>query len=480
MRGNPAYLWGLLTTIVVASLALVVNVHLALAAGFFVILGWWTWHWPHQAVYLLIVLAPLLPMLKITQTMGNFTLIKDIIILALFIKVLLRPLLTKQLSYRRNILFAPILALVIWTAVAALRADSLILGLLRSRDIVLYILLYFVVLYLPRSKQFYREAASWFLISAAIVATLGWYQFFFVADSAVLRFDPARQTWIPRVSSIMAHPSILGQYLIAVSTFLVAHVLASHRWWVLSAGGLGLIAPLVYLTFSRAVWLGYIAGLGGIILSQLWGWLREKKNVHGSWKIWGTGAVGIMSIMALILQFTSVGIFVRSAFDPAYASNAERLDFLVRLISPMTSTHALIGLGLGDVLQQNFRVANITVDDIASGASRSVQLAKDLTLVDNQYLKTFVEMGLAGLLIYLWLYWRVARASWHIITHYSLLITRIIGLWSLGFLAAFVVQAFFIDIWDIFPTNAAFWIIAALVSRELTVACPMLYARGSR
>jgi hypothetical protein len=126
---------------------------------------------------------------------------------------------------------------------------------------------------------------------------------------------------------------------------------------------------------------------------------------------------------------------------------------------------ALFGAGLGDVTLQNFREVDVTAFDVTSGASRTVQLAKNATLVDNQYLKTFIEMGLAGLLLYAWLYWRVFRGALRV-TGYELPTTRIIGLWGIGFLASFLVQAFFIDIWDIFPTNLAFWLIAALVSRE--------------
>lgn len=466
MPANSAYFWAALITASVATVALIVNVQLAFLIGFFAILAAWTWRNPHQAFYLFIIVAPLLPMFKITQTIGTVTLLKDVIILTLFVKLFLLPLITKCLPYRRNILFGPVMALVVWAAVAAVQADSLVLGILRARDIVLYILFYFVVLYVPIRKQFFREATLWLLISAAIIATLGYYQYFGVADSAVLRFDPARQVWIPRVSSVLAHPSVFGQYLVLISTFLFAQLLVLPRRRLISVLGLLYILPLVYLTFSRAVWLGYVAGFGTIILALMWSWLRQNKQWHVPWKVWTSVSIGLVVALALIIQFTSVGVFVRSAFDPDYASNAARIDFLVRLVAPMNSVQALFGMGLGDVVAQNFREVDIAAGDITSGASRSVQLAKDSTLVDNQYLKTFVEMGLLGLLIYMWLYWRVARNSYLLTTRYSLPTTRIIALWSLGFLAAFVVQAFFIDIWDIFPTNAAFWIIAALVSRE--------------
>ena len=66
-------------------------------------------------------------------------------------------------------------------------------------------------------------------------------------------------------------------------------------------------------------------------------------------------------------------------------------------------------------------------------------------------------------MIYAWMYWRLAKAAFKT-QNSKLKIQNVINLWAVGFLAAFVIQGFFIDIWDIFPTNAAFWIVAALVS----------------
>ncbi len=64
-------------------------------------------------------------------------------------------------------------------------------------------------------------------------------------------------------------------------------------------------------------------------------------------------------------------------------------------------------------------------------------------------------MGLVGLLIYGFLYYRLFKSANRL---------GVIQLWLIGFLVSFIIQSFFVDIWDIFPTNAYFWIIAALAS----------------
>ncbi|MFH1353894.1 MAG: O-antigen ligase family protein [bacterium] len=446
-----------------------VSLFLSLQAGvfllFFLIVAWWTWEHPEEGLLFFIILAPLLPMFKITQTIGTVTVVKDVIILILFLKLFLVPLTLKRLPYRRNVLFAPVIALLAWTALEMLRADSIILGILRARDIGLYIMLYFAVLYLPTTSQILQRRMKWFVASLVVVLILGVYQWFWVVDSAVLRFDPAREIWIPRISSVMAHPSMLGQYLVAAAALLAASAVyaINLRQRILPGGLLVVILPFIFLTYSRAVWIGLaaaLAALAAVLIARLFISKASKKNLG---KYVSIGGAVLVLLLAVMLKFTPAGVFLRSTIDPTYASNEERLEFMARLIAPMTNLEALFGKGLGDVTAQNFRQVDLEAYDLATGSSRAVQLTKNRTLVDNQYLKTFVEMGLTGLLIYGWIYWVFLRTAWKIIKNQGSRMKQLIGLWAVGFLAAFVIQGFFIDTWDIFPTNAMFWIVAGLI-----------------
>ena len=445
--------------------ALVVALTVSLQFGFFIALftalACWTWRQPHTVMIFFIILAPLLPMLKITQTIGTVTLLKDVIILTLFVKLFALPLITRTLPYRRNPFALPVLGLLVWVAIATVRA--------------------------------------------AVVMLLAGYQWFFAGDSAVLRFDPARSIWIPRISSILAHPSILGHYLGLIATFLIA-VIATWRghsdkaslkrkrserstspeaklarrseqlawpngtWQVAVAITLTLASLLlIYLTYSRAVWIGLVLAFAALVAVWAWRQLQQRYQVSGKHVRWAALIlIGLIIVAGFGARFTPANTFIQTIFDPTYASNAERLEFAARLIAPMTNAEALLGRGLGDVTAQQFREIDVTSVDIATGADQAVREAKDRTLVDNQYLKSFVELGLIGVLFYLWIFFVFMKQSLILATSHQLLAPQLLGLWGIGFLVFFVSQGFFIDVWEIFPTNAAFWIIAALLARALT------------
>ncbi len=472
---------------VLAASALVVSLASSIEFGvwlvLFAVLAWWTWFNSTLAVSLFIIMAPILPMLKITQTLGSITLVKDVIILTLFMRWFVWPLAVKQLPYRRNSLILPIVVLGVWVLAGVTRADSTVLGLLRARDILLYPLLFLGILYMPHSYKAWKEWGKWFIAGLGILAVLAGYQWWVVPGSTVLRYDPIGADWIPRVSSIMAHPSIFGEYLViglslAAGMILTVKKWRNRIWW--SGAGAGLLG-LIFLTYSRAVWIGAVAALG------VMGLVYTRRRMMGSGAAWSGRKLkkillmggGLVIVVIIGLSQTSAGVYIKTIVDPTYGSNEERLEFMARLIAPLTNQEAIFGRGLGDVLEQNFRKTSINTADIAEGAAREVQLAKNATLVDNQYLKTLVELGLAGLLIMGWIYIAMLRQAQHVI--FNPLIQRTsfqsantadrlanlkqtVGYWGLGVLAAFVLQGFFIDIWEIFPTNAYFWIAAALVS----------------
>ena len=457
IRPELAWLLVLVASCAVVSLSL--STMLGVFMFIFAIIAWWSWDKSEASLLGLIFLAPLLPLFKVTQTLGTITLVKDIIILTLFAKYVLLPLYNQTLPYRRVVIFWPIALLAIWMALGVLRAESLVLGILRSRDIFLYIVAFFAVLFMPATKEIMQKRIIWALLGAVCVLLLGVYQWFFALDSMVLRFDPVRRIWIPRISSTLAHPTVFGEYLVLLASFFGAGIwLLKQKWRTYSILASLLLLPFVYLTYSRAVWGGYVIALVALSASAMFKGRRVSAFIPSKTQLIA-GVVGLLLLLAVAVRFTPVGTFLSTALDPNYASNRERIEFASRLLGSTSSTELFVGRGLGDVVSDIFSDANASADDIVSGDSRSVQLAKDSTLVDNQYLKTFIELGVVGLGIYALLFWQLFKASVRLLS-----MSPLLGSAGIAFLLAFMFQALFVDIWDVFPTNLFFWIVVAHIS----------------
>jgi len=485
---SPVIAWGTIAIVSAVVLALLVSAQMGLAVLAFAIVAWWVWEYSEEGLLFFIVISPLLPLLKITQTLGNASLVKDAIIATLFLKTFLAPLLSKTLPYRANTFLAPTVALATWAILQTIHAPSQTLAILRLRDILLYILLYIAVLYLPHTKQIMRTRFLWFIATLIAVIMLGAIQFKFFPDSTVLRFDPARQIWIPRMASTFGHPTVYAEFLVTAAMVFIGYLLAGYKNTKNRIAILVLLIttlPLLYYTYTRASWIALVAGVsaigivyflplykgrrGGVVTAQTTptpapGGRSPLSKGEKSRRILLATTFGLLLTFS-ILRFTHAGTFLRSAFDPTYASNAARFGFVTQLIAQTSNSDALIGKGLGSSITQTNISQDVTVLDIASGASRTIQLSQDATLVDNQYLKTFIEMGVVGIVFTLWLFWRFFEASLRLIRAHAQGTGRMLGIAGVGFIAAFAVQALFVDIWDVYPTNAIFWILAALISQ---------------
>ncbi|MCE9643609.1 MAG: glycosyltransferase [Candidatus Andersenbacteria bacterium] len=465
-KHSSRFAWASIALVSALFIALFISMQLGVAVLAFTCVAWWVWDNPEEGLLLLIVLSPLLPLLKVTQTLGDITLVKDVIIVALFFKTFLVPLFNKTLPYRKNSLLAPIIALSGWAIIEALHASSHVLAVLRLRDILLYILLYFAVLYLPHTKKIMATRFAWFLATLVVVMMLGIIQLKSFPDSTVLRFDPARQIWIPRMGSTFGHPTPFAEFLITTEMLCIGYILAGYkhaRNRIIIIATLLATLPLLYFTYTRASWIALIIGALSVFATLIWkrtgGITIQKKHI----------AVTLATLLiagAGIFQFSHVGTFLRSAFDPTYASNAARFGFITQLIAQTSNTDAIIGKGLGSSITQTAMPSDVTAADIATGDSRTIQLSKDATLVDNQYLKTFIEMGVIGVVFTAWLFWRFFITSLRLIKNNQSGITRLLGIMGVGFITSFVIQALFVDIWDVYPTNAIFWVLAAIISQQ--------------
>lgn len=445
----------------VAAIALFLGLFLSAQAALFFLLAAWvvagSWRFPFPALLLLLFFAPLLPLLKATQIASLLTPLKDFVILTLFVRTTLLPMLRKQDPYRRNTLLLPLLFFGAWCLLGALRADHLVLGLLRLRDLFLYIPLLWVARSLVRNREDLRAVFTTLGLSATLVLVIVGLQFALFPDGMVLRFDPAAQTWFPRASGTLAHPNILSSYLLFIAPLAIAAAADSalRGRTRLLAGGLGLLATFaVYCTYSRSGWIALAVAL--VVLFVLMTIRRLRTLIMG-------GALGIFLLAVLLFALPTSRALLRTVVDPTYRSNEERLLILAQLVADTSNTDALLGRGLGDVLGSTMRSVTISLGDIAAADVREVQIAKARTFVDNAVLKTGIELGFFGVLIVGWLGWTVLRLGVQRARDTRLPEGRILGRAAVATTVGLGVLAFFLDVPEIFPVALLFWTFVGLL-----------------
>jgi len=446
---------GELVLLGVGAIALFSGLFFSAQAGIFILGGAWvvvlSWKYPKQAFWILLFFAPLLPLLKITQTLSAVTPIKDFIIVALFARVVIYPIYLKQDPYRRNNVLLSTFFLCGYALLATLRADSYVLGILRLRDILLYIPLLWIGRAIVVSRKDFNDFLKISFGGVGLVLLLALAQFVFFTDGMILRFDPSNGSWIPRVSSVLAHPNILGSYMLCLLPLLFSFALFRFKkGWkpkvVFGMGLLGLVA--VYATYSRGVWIAFAVtalAVGVLVVYQ-----KRQLFIKVVLPL-------ILIVVVSLLVIPRTRNLLRTVIDPSYASNQERIGIVASLVSEMSNTDALIGRGLGDIFESTNRNINISISDIASNNVQSVQTAKARTFVDNAVLKTWIETGLAGLLIVGWLVWNVVKKGWTSFVGGRSVEEKYFGMAIFATTVGLFVLSFFLDIPETFPVALYWW-----------------------
>lgn len=445
----------LLAALGVGVIALFLGLFFSAQAGLLFLGGAWlavaTWRHPWPAFLLLIVVAPFLLILKATVVLGPVTLLKDVVILTLVVNVIRAggPTVPRALA-------VPLLALLAWVLVGLVRADATALGLLRLRDLLLYVPMILVGIRLIRSADRQRQFLHAFLGAGLLVLILGAAQWWLFPDGMVLRFDPGSGRWIPRLASVLAHPNHLGSFLVFLLPVSLALILFAGRAfprWPLAAvvSGGGLLAG--YLTYSRSAWVAIAAA---ILALALLGVIRLRPRL--------TAVVLLAAVLAGFGLFLTprVRSLARSALDPQYASNRERLEILAGTFSDISNRGAVMGEGLGDTVRLLQRVAPISLYELAAASSREAQVAKARTFVDNGVVKTWVELGVVGLVLFGWVAVRLFLTALRRARADPDPVGRALGLATSAILCGLLPLWFFLDVPDLFPVNLYFWTFAGL------------------
>lgn len=465
-----------LSALGIGSIALFLGLFYSAQAGLLILAAAWlailTWKYPWKSFLSLIIIAPFLLIIKATVVLGAITVLKDIVILTLFIRVL-----SEGGTRLPKVILIPVLTYVAWAVVAFLSADSRLLGLLRLRDLLLYVPMIIVGVRLVSSPARLRLFLKVFLSTALIVLFLGLIQWVFFADGMVLRHDPVKEIWIPRVASVLAHPNVLGSYLlfvipIAAALFITPKINKKYRYASLGILLASLLA--VFATYSRSAWMAVAVSLAAMAFLFLLLRIPYQRALAKGKSI---GVFVLVSILFLVVAFVfpPTRTFLTSVTNPAYESNRERIDIVVGALIGISRKGVIIGEGLGSPALLLDRTANISLYEIASAEAGKAQVAKARTFVDNAVVKTIMEQGVVGLVLAGWVAFRLSLAAFRAIGNQDYSSdARAFGLGFLGLIFGLSVLWLFLDVPDIFPVNLYFWTFAGITA---SITSMWAYAR---
>ncbi|MBE3552143.1 MAG: O-antigen ligase family protein [Kyrpidia tusciae] len=302
----------------------------------------------------------------------------------------------------------------------------------------------FVMARLPRDPVWFRRA-MWasgvtlgLILFVGFLQALGW---------------PEPKAWIEamtginagRMMSLLENPNTLASYLVIMFFLGILVLPEKHRPWMAA------ILPVLYYTFSRSGWLGFVVGL--VAAWRLLPWRQWAK-------ILGIGAIITALIVAVNLTFgpplAHFGFGEQLGANPfnrvtKTLSQREignsmfngRL-FILKIALNTVKERPLLGYGSG-----TFGGGGTVVKDLA----KRYHMPTDM-YSDSQYNRIIIETGLLGFLsfglIHLVLLWKSWKAGGKI---------RYAGL---ALILAIVVMDAFNNLWELQQVMFPFWMLAAL------------------
>ncbi len=242
------------------------------------------------------------------------------------------------------------------------------------------------------------------------------------ADSAKLQgFDASGGGQLLRGTGTVGQVNEQAMFHV-VMTFPLIALFASRNRYVAGAG-VGVVAAsglALVLTFSRGAWVAFPIGLVVCVTLMIARWKIGKTGILA-------GAVFVMGA-ALALSLLWQPIYQRIAYGDTGATGA-RLR-LIELATDLFLTNPAIGVGPGEFdeaamilyppgpqeaqwVEPGENYVSTTIGRVEYMEFRSGDfLVRRPLPVHNKFLLVLSELGLPGLVIWLWLYAEIARAAW--------------------------------------------------------------------
>jgi len=300
--------------------------------------------------------------------------------------------------------------ILVLATMSVVLSDSPILGLVGKYKhyeslpaLFCYVLIYFFTVQTIRDEKALERMVKFMAVGFAAITTYGLSQALGFDFSTVLRFES-------RVHSSLGNPILLGAYLVIMLPLLfsLAKNAEEEKWrslaWVLIlVGGINLI-----YTESRGAWLGLVAAiLAMFFMVRRGGAVRPKKR-KGKVKsktqpkntnliVVGALSLAIVLVIGLFLVAPDNHFIKRlsSTLSFSEGSAATRIETWKATFN-MISDKPVFGFGLERMGYwfPSYKTERHTEIDPNSVADRT----------HNDLLQVAVDMGLAGFLLYIWIF----------------------------------------------------------------------------
>lgn len=306
------------------------------------------------------------------------------------------------------------------------------------RAVCQFMLWFFVLTRLIENDEDFKVLYFAMCAMAALIALHGIYQYITKAPMPEQWVAQAEAGVRTRVYSIFGSPNVMGAFLVMTAPMIAACAYYAKELWVKCAmwGITGILCLATLFTFSRGAWFGLTIAV--VVFSLL---VDRKLLV--------VAAIGILAVIFCVPEISNrIAFLFTSDFAQANSTGGrgERWEIGLSLWRP----NKLFGFGLGRyggaIAMQNQEIDNLTY-----------------YYMDNYYLKTLTEMGLLGLVSYVWLLLRNLLWSCRSIfktqkNKMSILSCGIVA-GQLGVLS----HSFFENIFEVPYMNAYFWGLSAAV-----------------
>ncbi len=260
----------------------------------------------------------------------------------------------------------------------SLNALDLHVGIEGLRAMVQYMLWYFLVIQLLRTKKGAKQLFVTLVLVGTLLGLHGVYQYITGAEMLGNWVDSV-ETIRTRAYSIVYSPNVLGSVMtlfipMALSLFFAENKLMKKFLYL---GSTAIMSLCLLVTFSRGAWLGFAIG---IILFAL---MKDKRFLFPIF-------IGGFLIYLLVPSISNRMIYMFSSSYWARSAEGGRLYRWLEGWETLQAHNIWWGLGLGRY-----------------GGAVAINNKLSPFYMDNYYMKTLVEMGAIGLGLLLLLLYQV-------------------------------------------------------------------------